>query len=265
MALQDSIICFELLAAAIAHWFAFTYKDYLPRSGPVVRLKLLYAFRDAIGVKDILLDSVETYTGSQYNYRTFEPAGVSSVTEVGRKNRLRAGLRYSSGGQTKYWIDDSSRPSSSTRLIQDDALTYDTFPAECSFESVIHDAEAEELYQSSRNFAFGDYNIPTIEEYPAYIPRPPSTPWRYATAPPRQTRPPPQAASDAPPPEPSTVPKNPRPISPPVMCRADSINVSPWGTNSLRTNLNWEEELRRAANREFVQTSTQSDIDPWRK
>lgn len=298
VALQDSVICIELLVAAIAHWYAFTYSDYIPEHGTIVRLKLYYAIRDAIGIKDIILDSVETYSGDQYNYRTFEPVSVGAVTEIGRKNRLKAGLRFSSGGQHKYWLDNQARGSSATSRLLDDAESpgsHEYIPTvDLSFDSVILDSEAESLYDSSRHFTFGDYNIPTIET--------PSTPTRrYSPSLSGQRRPSSRSSrrtnmqkSTLSPNEPSEGSK--RVASPlatqeisepqtkeifepqikdgtqnninksPSVNRSGSLVASPWNSSIQRDQAGWQEELRRAANRQ-AEDNEESDaaLDPWKR
>lgn len=296
VALQDSVICIELLVAAIAHWYAFTCSDYIPKHGTLVRLKLYYAFRDAIGFKDIILDSVETYSGSQYNYRTFEPVSVGAVTEIGRRNRLKAGLRFSSGGQHKYWLDSQIRGGSASRLLDDAESpgSYEYIPTvELSFDSVIFDSEAETLYDSSRHFAFGDYNIPTIET--------PLAPSRlHSSSPFGQRRPRPSRQTFM---QKSTLPTNQRiersnrVVSPlatkeinqplaqevkqpqnkqnlaqtntgssPRFTHSNSLNASPWYSSIQRDQSGWQEELRRAANRQ-AEHSEEIDaaLDPWKK
>ena len=65
---------------------------------------MVYAFRDAFGVKDVVEDSKATLRGRGMDYRAFEPAGGLMHQGVGLENRIRAGLRYSKGGRKKYWL-----------------------------------------------------------------------------------------------------------------------------------------------------------------
>ena len=109
IALQDAMLCFEMPLFAAMHLYAFSHRDYLPSklrtfSG---RLPFVYAFRDSLlGYKDVLDDSLTTFRGTGFSYRTFEPAegGLHSNTGDARARRARAGLRYADGGKTKYWL-----------------------------------------------------------------------------------------------------------------------------------------------------------------
>ena len=65
---------------------------------------MVYAFRDAFGIKDVVEDSKATLRGRGMDYRAFEPAGGLMHQGVGLENRIRAGLRYSKGGRKKYWL-----------------------------------------------------------------------------------------------------------------------------------------------------------------
>lgn len=94
---------------AILHAFAFSHKDYMPSQTRTYsgRLPFMYAFRDSLlGYKDVLDDSLTTFRGTGFSYRTFEPAegGLHSATADARARRARAGLRYADGGKTKYWL-----------------------------------------------------------------------------------------------------------------------------------------------------------------
>lgn len=63
-----------------------------------------YAFRDAFGCLDVVEDSKSTLRGEGMDYREFEPAEGLMHQGLGRERRIRAGLRYSKGGQRKYWL-----------------------------------------------------------------------------------------------------------------------------------------------------------------
>lgn len=103
--LNDTLICLEMPIFAIAHNYAFSYKDFIdPRISYVGRMPFYYAFRDAFGLRDLLEDSKTTLRGEGMDYREFEPAEGFMHQGVGRERRIRAGLRYSKGGQRKYWL-----------------------------------------------------------------------------------------------------------------------------------------------------------------
>lgn len=94
---------------ALLHLYAFSHRDYLPSQTRTFsgRLPFIYAFRDSLlGYKDVLADSLTTFRGTGFSYRTFEPAegGLHSASGDARARRARAGLRYADGGKTKYWL-----------------------------------------------------------------------------------------------------------------------------------------------------------------
>jgi hypothetical protein len=103
--LNDTLICIEMPFFAIAHNYAFSYKDFIdPTISYVARMPFYYAFRDAFGSRDVIEDSKTTLRGEGMDYREFEPAEGLMHQGVGRERRIRAGLRYSKGGQRKYWL-----------------------------------------------------------------------------------------------------------------------------------------------------------------
>jgi hypothetical protein len=67
-------------------------------------MPMYYAFRDAFGFLDVIEDSKTTLRGEGMDYREFEPAEGFMHQGTGRDRRIRAGLRYSKGGQRKYWL-----------------------------------------------------------------------------------------------------------------------------------------------------------------
>lgn len=74
---------------------------------------MLYAFRDAFGLKDVVEDIKATLRGEGMDYREFEPSEGFIHQGAGRDRRIRAGLRYSQGGKRKYWLPQttpSTRP-----------------------------------------------------------------------------------------------------------------------------------------------------------
>lgn len=103
--LTDTLICLEMPLFAFAHMFAFSHTDYIdPHRSYVARMPMYYAFRDAFGILDVVEDSKATLHGEGMDYREFEPAEGLMHQGTGRDRRIRAGLRYSKGGQKKYWL-----------------------------------------------------------------------------------------------------------------------------------------------------------------
>ncbi|KAH8077725.1 organic solute transporter Ostalpha-domain-containing protein [Cristinia sonorae] len=105
LGLTDCLICLEMPIFAIAHQYAFSSSDFVdPHAIYVARMPILYAFRDAFGLKDVVEDSKATLRGEGMEYRDFEPSEGHMHQGVGRERRIRAGLRYSQGGKRKYWL-----------------------------------------------------------------------------------------------------------------------------------------------------------------
>ncbi|KAF8066552.1 DUF300 domain-containing protein [Lyophyllum atratum] len=105
LGLTDTLICLEMPLFAFAHMYAFSHADYIdPHRSYVARMPMYYAFRDAFGLLDVMEDSKATLRGEGMDYREFEPAEGFMHQGVGRDRRIRAGLRYSKGGQRKYWL-----------------------------------------------------------------------------------------------------------------------------------------------------------------
>ncbi|CAG8570912.1 11969_t:CDS:10 [Dentiscutata heterogama] len=114
VSIQDFLITFEMLIAAFAHWYAFSYKDYADPSYRSGRMPIKYAFKDCMGFRDVIEDTLETIRGSRFNYRTFEPAEGMAHTGPSRTARIMAGLRFTGGGAGKYWLPG---PNSTTPLL----------------------------------------------------------------------------------------------------------------------------------------------------
>ncbi|GAA93779.1 hypothetical protein E5Q_00425 [Mixia osmundae IAM 14324] len=106
IALQDSLIAFEMPFFAILHLYAFSHKDYIDKHNQYAgRLPVIYALRDSLlGYKDVMQDSLTTVRGTGFSYRTFEPAEGGLHQGQGRDRRVLAGLRYAKGGKQKYWL-----------------------------------------------------------------------------------------------------------------------------------------------------------------
>ncbi|KAH7912911.1 DUF300-domain-containing protein [Hygrophoropsis aurantiaca] len=114
--LTDSLICIEMPFFALAHMYAFSYRDFVKSSTGlpsgskvpvyVARMRLGYALRDAFGLKDLVEDMRETLRGGGLTYREFEPSEGGMHIGAGRERRIRAGLRYSAGGKRKYWLPE---------------------------------------------------------------------------------------------------------------------------------------------------------------
>ena len=120
--LNDLLICMEMPFFAFAHMYAFAYTDFIdPTHTFVARMPMYYAFRDAFGPLDVIEDSKATLRGEGMDYREFEPAEGVMHQGAGRDRRIRAGLRYSKGGQRKYWLpkttDETQPPGRASRVM----------------------------------------------------------------------------------------------------------------------------------------------------
>jgi len=183
LGLTDTLICLEMPFFAIAHFAAFSQRDYVDKKLAYVgRMPMRHAFQDSFGFKDVLEDARVTLNGQGMDYREFEPSEGHMHQGLGRERRIRAGLRYSQGGRGKYWLPQTTTPSRWDRPPEDGVhaplLSGD-------IEDIAHggsnvsdgelvaigldlpfsglDPEDEELFENSRKYLFGDYNYPCID------------------------------------------------------------------------------------------------------
>ncbi|KAI0538344.1 DUF300 domain protein [Xylaria digitata] len=171
-AIQDALICVEMPAFALAHWYAFSWHDYADNTVSSARMPVKYAMRDAFGVVDLIEDSKETFRGDKYSYRVFDSSGkiIAHEDSSSRFARLKDGMRYKRGGEAKYWIPKPSEVrgemSANTPLLNSNGgpsgsnapskYTDGTVP------EVVLDPDDESLYGKARELEFGDWNYPVI-------------------------------------------------------------------------------------------------------
>ncbi|KAI0246683.1 organic solute transporter Ostalpha-domain-containing protein [Lactifluus subvellereus] len=183
LGLTDTLICLEMPFFAIAHLVAFSHQDYIDKKLAYVgRMPMRYAFRDAFGLKDVLGDARATLNGEGMDYREFEPSEGQMHQGLGRERRIRAGLRYSRGGQGKYWLPQPTSPTRRERSLEDDVsaplliedvehvvhdpnITADEGLVAIGFDLSFGDLDSddEDIFASSRKYLFGDYNYPCID------------------------------------------------------------------------------------------------------
>lgn len=111
--IQNSLLCVELIAFAIGHWFSFSYRPYTLSRIPNGRLIFKYAFRDIIGVKDLVVDFRLTFYGDYYkDYKQFDSvdAIIAHPSSNSRMGRINQGLRYHSHGRQKHWLPQQTNP-----------------------------------------------------------------------------------------------------------------------------------------------------------
>ncbi|KAI0406822.1 DUF300 domain protein [Xylaria palmicola] len=171
-AIQDALICIEMPAFALAHWYAFSWHDYADNTVSSARMPVKYAMRDAFGVVDLIEDSKETFRGDKYSYRVFDSSGkiIAHEDSSSRFARLKDGMRYKRGGEAKYWIpkpgEVRGEMSANTPLLNSNGgPSGSNAPSKYTDGSVPEtalDADDESLYGKARELEFGDWNYPVI-------------------------------------------------------------------------------------------------------
>lgn len=176
-AIQDTLICIEMPIFAISHWYAFSWHDYADVTISAARMRIKYALRDALGVRDLIEDTKETFSGNKYEYRLFDPGDNTLAHErsSSRVARMMEGMRYERGGKGKYWIPKPGEANARTPLISNEyspshsqlispshSLSVDCYSTACSnnmIEEPITDLDEENLYERARNLEHGDWNV----------------------------------------------------------------------------------------------------------
>ncbi|KAM7217562.1 Organic solute transporter Ostalpha domain containing protein [Rhypophila decipiens] len=168
-AIQDFLICVEMPAFAVAHWYAFSWHDFADNRVAAARMPVWYATRDAFGVRDLIEDSKETFTGDKYGYRIFDSGDKIMAHEASRSRlaRLKDGMRYERGGKGKYWIPKPDEINHTTPLLgaangSSSRRSDSVSPNGSGLEELIIDADEEILYEQARGLEFGDWNYPVI-------------------------------------------------------------------------------------------------------
>ncbi|KAK8011378.1 organic solute transporter Ostalpha-domain-containing protein [Apiospora arundinis] len=169
-AIQDALICCEMPAFAVAHWYAFSYHDYADNTVSAARLPVKYALRDAFGVIDLIQDSKETFSGDKYNYRVFDSTGkvIAHEDSSSRLARIKDGMRYKRSGEAKYWIPKPEEVrgelTANTPLLNGDGGPSGSNPKYSggATDETDIDSGDESLYNKARELEFGDWNYPVI-------------------------------------------------------------------------------------------------------
>lgn len=107
VSIQNALLCNELIAFAIGHWISFSYLPFTISRIPNGRLELYYAFKDMIGVKDLVIDFRLTFYGDYYkDYKQFDSvdALIAHPSSKARMSRINQGLRYHTNGKQKHWL-----------------------------------------------------------------------------------------------------------------------------------------------------------------
>lgn len=178
-AIQDALICCEMPIFAIAHWYAFSWKDYADVTISAARMPVWYAVRDAFGVRDLIEDTKETFSGDKYEYRLFD-SGDNVLAAEGsnsRVARMMEGMRYERGGKGKYWIPKPGEVNSRTPLLGGNgspsgprSRSPSKGPQYMGYgdgtvEEESLDPDEERLYDKARKLTFGDWNVSRYTQY----------------------------------------------------------------------------------------------------
>ena len=164
-AIQDFLICVEMPAFAIAHWYAFSWHDFAKDNYSSARMPVWYAVRDAFGIRDLIEDSKETFKGDKYGYRIFDSGDKIMAHEASRSRlaRIKDGMRYERGGKAKYWIPRPDEINQTTPLLGGNGGPSRGSGSESphlnSLDELILDPDEESLYENARKLEYGDWNV----------------------------------------------------------------------------------------------------------
>lgn len=164
-AIQDFLICVEMPAFAIAHWYAFSWQDFADSRISSARMPVWYAVRDAFGIRDLIQDSKETFSGDKYGYRIFDSGDKIMAHESSRSRlaRLKDGMRYERGGKAKYWIPRPDEINQTTPLLGGNGgpsrRNGSESPHTNALDEVLLDPDEEALYENARKLEYGDWNV----------------------------------------------------------------------------------------------------------
>ena len=166
-AIQDTLICFEMPIFAISHWYAFSWHDYADVTISAARLPVVYALRDAFGIRDLIEDTKMTLRGENYEYRLFDSGDniIPHAESASRVKRVMDGMRYERGGKGKYWIPRPGEVNSRTPLLgggSSSGSRRGSVMERSSYtelEDTTLDNDDERLFASARALEFGDWNV----------------------------------------------------------------------------------------------------------
>lgn len=104
---QNVALSLEMIAFSIAHQIAFSFHPYsIKNLSFASRMEFKYAIKDWLGIQDLKLDFTTTFFGNSYSYRNFDSVEAIMAHRDSRStiNRLNNGLRYTNGGNNRYWV-----------------------------------------------------------------------------------------------------------------------------------------------------------------
>lgn len=164
-AIQDFLICLEMVPFAIFHLYAFNWRDFADNRIASARMPVKYACKDAFGIKDLIEDSKETFRGDKYGYRIFDSGDKIMAHEASKSRlaRLKDGMRYEKGGKAKYWIPRPEEINHTTPLLGANGASSSRRSNSASphhdLDELILDPDEEILYDKARKLEFGDWNV----------------------------------------------------------------------------------------------------------
>lgn len=173
-AIQDALICIEMPIFAVAHWYAFSWHDYADVTISAARMPVWYAIRDSFGIRDLIEDTKETFSGNKYEYRLFD-SGDNVLAHEGsssRVARMMDGMRYERGGKGKYWIPKPGEATARTPLLSDGPSRSRSLSPKKALQGDPNygygngsvdeqglEPEEERLYERARRLEYGDWNV----------------------------------------------------------------------------------------------------------
>ncbi|CDK27935.1 unnamed protein product [Kuraishia capsulata CBS 1993] len=185
-AVQNALLCVEMVPFALGHRYSFPYTAFGIRSMPdCARMQTWYAFKDWISPGDLVHDFRKTLDGNQYGYRDFDSieAVIAHPQSRSRINRIGQGMRYSEGGAKKYWLPQAVPDGDSRRfsfasskaslrpLYPDSIASLEEEPDERDPELAPDQlARDEKLYRYARShLPYGDSHYRVVVDKDAYL------------------------------------------------------------------------------------------------
>ncbi|KAL7663341.1 DUF300-domain-containing protein [[Candida] zeylanoides] len=160
-AIQNALLCVELVFFAIGHWLSFSYRPFTIRHIPNGRLQLRYAVKDAFGVADLAHDFRLTFYGDYYqDYQHFDSveAMIAHPESRGRMSRIEQGLRYHSDGRQKHWLGAGPSPPGADAAVRSSAERQALGPSSSRASNRDEFALDDEVYAQARA-AINNYNL----------------------------------------------------------------------------------------------------------
>lgn len=174
-AIQNALLCVELIGFAVGHWYAFSWADYSVHALPgCARLSYAAALKDVFGCGDLIYDFQSTFRGDEYDYRQFDSieALIAHPLSKSRMARFNDGLRFTNSGKQKYWLPNSKAgPNIKTPLLQKPrsgsivSTSASTRAIYANSMLTVGSKDEESVYPSSHSVANASlYPSSTIEE-----------------------------------------------------------------------------------------------------